>query len=101
MPSNVLNTEPLTTLVPSKVLSTEPLTIPLASVICDEPLTKPLGTFVSCVKSDVPPPLPNPLEAADAEIYASVITEVICAELLTIPTGKPAVTSVDITQYES
>ena len=69
-------------------------------VSCELPLTKPLGTFVSVVKSDEPP-LPNPLEAAEAEIYASVITEVICAEPLITPLGKVDVVSSEITQYPS
>ena len=89
VPSKFLSTEPLTTPVPSKFLSTEPLTTAVASSVLNTeplttpspftfkylvsyddvnwelPLTKPLGTFVSVVKSDEPP-LPNPLEAADA-----------------------------------
>jgi hypothetical protein len=56
-------------------------------VIWFELLTNPVGTFVSCVKSDTPPPAPNPLLAADAEMYESVTTDVICAEELIVPAG--------------
>jgi len=84
VPSKVLNTEPLTTPVPSKFLNTLPLTILLPSVICDEPLTTPLG---SC---DVIEPLntPVPSKVLKTEpLTTPVPSKVLSTEPLTNPIG--------------
>ena len=62
--------EPLKTVVPSKVLNTEPLTMLLPSIICELPLTTPLGKeLITWVEplivpagTEPPPPLGNVIE---------------------------------------